>query len=60
MARTDVDWQVQIYGGAEHGFTNPEADSPDIPDHAYSRTADARSWRAMLDLFEEVFGMPRR
>jgi dienelactone hydrolase len=60
MGQTQVHWQVQIYGGAEHGFTNPEADAPDIPDHAYNRDADARSWRAMLDLFEEVFGIPRR
>jgi dienelactone hydrolase len=60
MGQTQVDWQVQIYGGAEHGFTNPEADAPDIPDHAYNRTADTRSWRAMLDLFEEVFGISRR
>ena len=60
MSRTSIDWQVQVYGGAEHGFTNPEADAPDIPDHAYSRIADVRSWQAMLDLFEEVFGIPRR
>jgi len=59
MGQTQVDWQVQIYGGAEHGFTNPEADAPDIPDHAYSPAANARSWRAMLDLFEEVFGVIR-
>ncbi|HWZ39267.1 MAG TPA: dienelactone hydrolase family protein [Bradyrhizobium sp.] len=60
MAATNVDWQVQIYGGAEHGFTNPEADDPEIPDHAYHAAADARSWAAMLSLFEEVLGMPKR
>jgi dienelactone hydrolase len=60
MGATNVDWQVQIYGGAEHGFTNPEADAPDVPDHAYHSAAAARSWAAMLGLFEEVFGMPKR
>jgi dienelactone hydrolase len=59
MAATNVDWQVHIYGGAEHGFTNPEADAPDIPDLAYDSAADARSWAAMLGLFEEIFGMPK-
>ncbi|MGW1424574.1 dienelactone hydrolase family protein [Bradyrhizobium manausense] len=58
MAKTDVDWQVNVYGGAAHSFTNPEASSAGVPELAYHATADRRSWAAMLNLFEEVFGPP--
>ena len=60
MGRTQVDWQVQVYGGAGHGFTNPEADGAGVPELAYHPAADKRSWSAMLGLFEEVFAMPKR
>jgi dienelactone hydrolase len=56
MRRTSVDWQVQVYGGAGHGFTNPEADGAGVPELAYHAAADRRSWAAMLELFDEVFG----
>jgi dienelactone hydrolase len=51
-----ADWQFVTYGGAKHSFTNPQADTFGIPALGYSKTADRRSWRAMLDLFREVFG----
>jgi dienelactone hydrolase len=56
MGGTSVDWQVHVYGGAGHGFTNPEADGAGVPELAYHPSADKRSWSAMLRLFEEVFG----
>ena len=56
MTKTTVDWQVQIYGGAAHAFTNPGADDPAHPESGYHPAADKRSWRAMLRLFDEVFG----
>jgi len=56
MGKTDVDWQVHAYGGAVHGFTNPEADEAGVPALAYNEAADRRSWKAMLGLFEEIFG----
>ncbi|HYM31760.1 MAG TPA: dienelactone hydrolase family protein [Candidatus Cybelea sp.] len=56
MRQTKVDWELQIYGGATHSFTNPEAGSFGNPAFAYSKAADTRSWKAMLDLFAEVFG----
>jgi dienelactone hydrolase len=52
MSKTNVDWQVCIYGGAMHAFTNPAAD---VEGMAYHAAADRRSWNAMLALFEEVF-----
>jgi len=56
MMKTGVDWQMHIYGGAVHAFTNPAADEAGVPALAYNAAADRRSWAAMLDLFSEVFG----
>lgn len=43
-----VDWTLHVYSGAPHGFTEPGTE-------AYDERADRRSWRAMMQLFEEVF-----
>lgn len=51
-----VDYRINVYGGAVHSFTNPAADAWGAPGIAYHRPTDERSWRAMLDLFEERFG----
>jgi dienelactone hydrolase len=52
MSKTDVDWQVCVYGGALHAFTNPSANVEGMTYHA---AADRRSWKAMLALFDEIF-----
>jgi dienelactone hydrolase len=52
MSKTDVDWQVCVYGGAMHAFTNPAANVDGMAFHA---AADRRSWTAMLALFDEIF-----
>ncbi len=46
-AAPHVDWQVVTYSGAPHAFT--------VPGDHYRPLADARSWRAQLDFFDEVF-----
>ena len=52
-----VDWQMTLYGGVVHSFTNPHADRMGRPEFArYDAKADARSWKQMVDLFAEVFG----
>jgi dienelactone hydrolase len=56
MRAGGVDWQMHVFGGAKHSFTNPNVDTLGIPALAYHRASDERSWRAMLDLFHEVFG----
>ena len=56
MRKTKVDWQVQVYGGTVHSFTNPDADKLGNPALAYNPSADKRSWKAMLELFGEAFG----
>jgi dienelactone hydrolase len=55
MRKAGVDWQMNIYGGAVHSFTNPDADKLGNPAFAYNAAADRRSWAAMLSLFEEAF-----
>jgi dienelactone hydrolase len=55
MRGAGVDWRMNLYGGARHSFTHPRAPSFEVPSLAYHRPSDERSWRAMLDLFDEVF-----
>ncbi len=54
MTAARVDWQLNVYGGAEHSFTRPGAESIGMPGIRYHEPTDRRSWRAMLDLFDEV------
>ena len=56
MRKAKVDWQMNTYSGAVHGFSNPDADKFGIPGIAYNKEADMRSWRAMQDFFNEIFG----
>ncbi len=55
MTAGGVDWQLYVYGGAEHSFTRPGAESFGMPGIAYHEPTERRSWRAMLDLFDEAF-----
>jgi dienelactone hydrolase len=55
MTEAGADWRLLLYGGAGHAFTNPEVDAMNIPGFAYEKATEERSWRAMLDLFDEVF-----
>jgi dienelactone hydrolase len=56
MTEAKVDWRLLLYGGAGHSFTNPDVGALGRAGFAYDKSADERSWRAMLDLFDEVFG----
>src|SRR5262249_30882051 len=56
MRAGGVDWGMVRYGGAGHAFTNPDVNALGRAGFAYDKDADERSWRAMLDLFAEVFG----
>ncbi len=51
-----VDWQMKLYGGVVHSYTNTEADKMGMPDFArYDKAADERSWAEMLAFFDEIF-----
>ncbi len=55
LDRAKADWEMTIYSGTRHGFTNPNAGNYGIGNLAYNETADRRSWSAMMKLFKEVF-----
>lgn len=55
MRAAGVDWQLHVYGGVVHSFTNPSADGVEIPMLRYDAAADRRSWAAMVELFASVF-----
>ena len=54
MTDAQADWRMNVYGGAQHSFTNPGADGS-RPGILYDKNADERSWQAMRDIFAEVF-----
>jgi dienelactone hydrolase len=55
MRAGSVDWRMNLYGGAAHSFTNERASALGMPGVEFHQPTDLRSWRAMLDLFDEVF-----
>ena len=55
MSAAGADWQLLIFGGVGHSFTNPAVDALGFPGFAYDARADRRAWRTMLDLFQEIF-----
>ncbi len=55
MRQAGVDWQLIVYGGAVHGFTNPANGTDNSKGAAYNALADARSWVAMQRFFNELF-----
>ena len=50
-----LDWQMVIYSGARHSFTNPNANQFGIDGIQYNRNADHRSWLHMQQFFHEIF-----
>jgi dienelactone hydrolase len=58
MRAGGVDWQMHLYGGAQHGFTDPGADERarvmGLKGLKYDAAADRRSWRSMLELFDDA------
>jgi dienelactone hydrolase len=56
MEAAGADYQIDVYGGAVHSFTNPDADKAGLKGVAYNANADRRSWEAMKDFFGEIFG----
>jgi dienelactone hydrolase len=51
-----VNWELDVYSGARHSFTRPDAAMRSAPERSgYDPQADRRSWRAMLDFLGEIF-----
>ncbi len=51
-----VDWQMVLYGGAVHAFTNPAAGNDPSTGAAYNPVAAGRAWEAMKGFLGELFG----
>ena len=49
------DWEMDIYGGAPHSFTVPDAERKGIDNLKYDANADRRSWSGVLGFSDEVF-----
>lgn len=58
MDAAQADYEVTVYDGAKHGFSNPQADinGPKYGlDLGYQAAADEASWQAMQNLFNSQF-----
>jgi len=55
MRSANVDWQLIMYSGAVHAFTNPASGDDPSTGAAYDPLADKRSWEHMKLFFDELF-----
>jgi len=55
MQNAGVDWEINIYGGAVHAFTNPAAGNDKSRGAAYNEKAEKSAWKAMQDFFKQIF-----
>jgi len=55
MTDAKADWQMDLYSGAVHAFTQKEAGNDNSKGAAYNEAADRRSWLAMKTFFAELF-----
>ncbi len=56
MRSANIDWQLQVYGGVYHSFTDKRSDDWGNPSVArYDADADRRSWAAMHELLDDAF-----
>jgi dienelactone hydrolase len=54
MRAARVDFQLELYGGVKHGFTEPHNNDP-TRNAFYNERAARQSWASMQGLFNEVF-----
>jgi dienelactone hydrolase len=55
MNKSGLDWQMVLFGGAKHGFSDPNSAEYKMKEFAYNEAAARRSWRH-VDLFlKELF-----
>ena len=55
MDAADVDYTIDVYDGAKHGFTNPQADAraaKNDVDLGYNEIAAKQSWENMLEFMQ--------
>jgi dienelactone hydrolase len=60
LDKAHVDYLMIYYGGAQHSFTNPDADKKGMQGISYNAAADHRSWAAMTGMFHDVLGQLKK
>ena len=55
MTQAGVDWQLHVYGGTMHAFTNPKANNPSCGT-VYREVAADRAYRTIADFLIEIMG----
>ncbi len=56
LEEAGANWEMDIYGGARHSFTNPHAADYGMENLKYDAQADTRSWQRMQLFLNELFG----
>lgn len=54
MTEAGVDWQVHVYGGTMHAFTNPAANNPNFGT-VYKELAAKRAYQSIANFLSEIF-----
>lgn len=54
MTKAGVDWQVHVYGGTMHAFTNPKANNPGFGT-VYKEVAANRAYQSIANFLSEIF-----
>ena len=55
MGDAGSDWQMILYGGAKHGFSDPGAARYGMKEFEYNETADRLSWKQVGLFLSELF-----
>jgi len=55
MNDAEVDWQMNLYSGTVHSFTQPMAGNDNSAGAAFNQQSDRRSWASMRNFFDELF-----
>jgi dienelactone hydrolase len=55
MDEKGADWQLHVFGGVGHTFTNPAIDALGRSGFGYNAKAERRAWAMAMSLINEVF-----
>jgi dienelactone hydrolase len=56
MNAAGADWELHVFGGVGHSYTNPAIDAYGLPGFGFDARANSRSWEMALTLLSEQVG----
>jgi dienelactone hydrolase len=56
MNAAGADWELHVFGGVGHSYTNPAIDAYGLPGFGFDARANSRSWQMALMLLSEQVG----